>query len=325
VSEPACIPPLGRREARTATSRARILDAAVACLVESGYSGATTLQIQARAGVSRGRLLHHFPSRDELLVAASRHLATERLRATAARIGGLARGLTGGDRLDRAVELMWETFSEPHFWAAIELWTAARTNPELQRALLPEEREVGAAIRAAADAFYGPRLVGHPALPAGARPDPHEHAGRRPDLRVRPARSPHRPAPVAVEGARPHVAGVASGTVTNGIDPAATPSGTGCVECDDAGGWWVHLRRCAQCGHVGCCDSSPAQHATAHAAASGHPVVQSFEPGEDWFWDYERGTGLTGPELAAPTHRPLDQPVPGPAGRVPADWQQHIH
>jgi len=134
----------------------------VACLVESGYSGATTLQIQARAGVSRGRLLHHFPSRDELLVAASRHLATERLRATAARIGGLARGLTGGDRLDRAVELMWETFSEPHFWAAIELWTAARTNPELQLALLPEEREVGAAIRAAADAFYGPRLVGHP-------------------------------------------------------------------------------------------------------------------------------------------------------------------
>jgi AcrR family transcriptional regulator len=162
MSESAGIPPLGRREARTATSRARILDAAVACLVESGYSGATTLQIQARAGVSRGRLLHHFPSRDELLVAASRHLATERLRATAARIGGLARGLTGRDRLDRAVELMWETFSEPHFWAAIELWTAARTNPELQRALLPEEREVGAAIRAAADAFYGPRLVGHP-------------------------------------------------------------------------------------------------------------------------------------------------------------------
>ena len=54
-------------------------------------------------------------------------------------------------------------------------------------------------------------------------------------------------------------------------------------------------------------------------------MVQSFEPGEDWFWDYERGEGLTGPELAAPTHRPLDQPVPGPAGRVPADWQQHIH
>ena len=124
--------------------------------------GATTLRIQARAGVSRGRLLHHFPSRDELLVAASRHLATERLRATAARINGLARGLTGAERLDRAVELMWETFSEPHFWAAVELWTAARTNADLRRALLPEEREVGAAIRAGADAFYGPRSVAHP-------------------------------------------------------------------------------------------------------------------------------------------------------------------
>lgn len=160
MSEPAA--PRGRREERTAASRARILDAAVACLVESGYAGATTLRIQARAGVSRGRLLHHFPSRDELLVAASRHLATERLRATAALINGLARGLTGAERLDRAVELMWETFSEPHFWAAVELWTAARTNAELQRALLPEEREVGAAIRAGADAFYGPRLVAHP-------------------------------------------------------------------------------------------------------------------------------------------------------------------
>jgi ubiquitin-hydrolase Zn-finger-containing protein len=113
--------------------------------------------------------------------------------------------------------------------------------------------------------------------------------------------------------------------VTTGIDPTVAPSGPGCVECDAAGGWWVHLRRCALCGHVGCCDSSPAQHATAHARSSGHPVVQSFEPGEDWFWDYERGEGLSGPTLADPTHRPLDQPVPGPAGRVPPDWQQHVH
>ena len=50
----------------------------------------------------------------------------------------------------------------------------------------------------------------------------------------------------------------------NGIDPSVPPSGPGCVECEEAGGWWVHLRRCAQCGHVGCCDSSPSQHATAH-------------------------------------------------------------
>lgn len=112
---------------------------------------------------------------------------------------------------------------------------------------------------------------------------------------------------------------------TEGIDPTVPPSGTGCAECDEAGGWWVHLRRCAQCGHVGCCDSSPAQHATAHFRDSGHPVMQSFEPGEDWFWDFERQEGLEGPELAPPTAHPDDQPVPGPAGRVPADWRSQVH
>jgi AcrR family transcriptional regulator len=165
ITSSAPLPPRGRREERTATSRARILDAAVACLVESGYVGATTLRIQARAGVSRGRLLHHFPSRDTLLVAASRHLAVERMRRTGERIESLAGGLSGVERLDRAIELMWETFSEPHFWAAVELWTAARTNDELRAALLPEEREIGAAIRAGMDKLYGPELTAHPHYP----------------------------------------------------------------------------------------------------------------------------------------------------------------
>lgn len=155
----------GRREERTAASRTRILDAAVECLVQDGYAGATTLRIQARAGVSRGRLLHHFPSRDQLLVAASRHLATERLRRTSERIHSVAGGLTGAERLDRAIELMWETFSEPHFWAAVELWTAARTNDELRGTLLPQEREVGAAIRADMDSFYGAALTANPRYP----------------------------------------------------------------------------------------------------------------------------------------------------------------
>ncbi|MGH8859941.1 MAG: UBP-type zinc finger domain-containing protein [Jatrophihabitantaceae bacterium] len=110
-----------------------------------------------------------------------------------------------------------------------------------------------------------------------------------------------------------------------GLDPSVPPSGSGCVECDDAGGWWLHLRRCAQCGHVGCCDSSPMQHASAHAASSGHPLVQSFEPGESWYWDYVRNDYYDGPGLADPQHRPEDQPTPGPAGRVPADWRRHVH
>jgi hypothetical protein len=52
------------------------------------------------------------------------------------------------------------------------------------------------------------------------------------------------------------------------------------------GSAWVHLRLCLTCGHVGCCDSSPLRHARAHAFADGHPIVQSFEPGEDWRWCY---------------------------------------
>jgi uncharacterized UBP type Zn finger protein len=63
-------------------------------------------------------------------------------------------------------------------------------------------------------------------------------------------------------------------------------SGDGCVECLASGTAWLHLRRCLQCGHVGCCDSSPMRHATAHASSTSHPIVQSFEPGEDWLWCY---------------------------------------
>mgnify|MGYP001571580661 FL=1 len=110
-----------------------------------------------------------------------------------------------------------------------------------------------------------------------------------------------------------------------GINPEATPSGPGCVECLATEGWWVHLRRCAECGHIGCCDSSPSQHATAHFKETGHPVITSYEPGEDWFWDYTVGKGFLGPTLPDPQSRPEDQPAPGPAGKVPADWRDHLH
>jgi hypothetical protein len=108
---------------------------------------------------------------------------------------------------------------------------------------------------------------------------------------------------------------------SEGIDPDALPSSTGCVECEESDGWWFHLRRCARCGHVGCCDSSPGRHATAHARATGHPLVRSFEPGEAWFWNYRTERLYeTGPALAPPSAHPEDQPSPGPAGRVPPNW-----
>jgi Zn-finger in ubiquitin-hydrolases and other protein len=111
-----------------------------------------------------------------------------------------------------------------------------------------------------------------------------------------------------------------------GVDPAVPPSGSGCAECDSSSGWWVHLRRCAQCGHVGCCDTSPSQHASAHAAATGHPVIRSFEPGEAWFWSYQTEEFYdSGPALAPPENHPADQSVPGPAGRVPSDWRAYLH
>lgn len=115
------------------------------------------------------------------------------------------------------------------------------------------------------------------------------------------------------------------GTVP-GIDAAVPPSGTGCAEClaGEGAGWWFHLRRCAQCGHVGCCDSSPSGHASAHAAATGHPYVQSYEPGEDWFWSYPHERFVAGPALAPPHAHPADQPVPGPAGHVPDDWERRL-
>jgi hypothetical protein len=110
-----------------------------------------------------------------------------------------------------------------------------------------------------------------------------------------------------------------------GVDPAVLPSGPGCMECDEAGGWWVHLRRCAVCGHVGCCDTSPSQHATKHFQATGHRFVQSYEPDEKWYYDYGTGDFVRGPELAAPTSRPRERSVPGPTGRVPADWQEQLN
>jgi hypothetical protein len=64
------------------------------------------------------------------------------------------------------------------------------------------------------------------------------------------------------------------------------PTAAGCEDCLAIGTTWVHLRRCVTCGHVGCCDSSPMRHATAHAGTATHPIVQSFEPGEDWLWCY---------------------------------------
>lgn len=151
---------------RSNDSRTLILDAAVRCLAEEGYVATTTVAIQARAEVSRGRLLHHFPSRDELLVAAAQHLATTRFADMERLVAGCDHAsLDETARLRRATELLWEQYRQPYFWASMELWIMARTHPSLRAELRPAEYRLGRAIHSVVAAMYGPTLSSHPRFP----------------------------------------------------------------------------------------------------------------------------------------------------------------
>jgi uncharacterized UBP type Zn finger protein len=97
-------------------------------------------------------------------------------------------------------------------------------------------------------------------------------------------------------------------TTCNHLDQIrdVTPQADGCVSCLESGGTWVHLRLCMGCGYVGCCDSSPNKHASAHAGAGEHPIVQSFEPGEDWFWCYVDEVGFLVEDAPTLSYAPAD-------------------
>jgi hypothetical protein len=82
----------------------------------------------------------------------------------------------------------------------------------------------------------------------------------------------------------------------------APPDSEGCSDCLAIGSTWVHLRRCTRCGHVGCCNSSPNKHAAAHHRATGHPLVQSYEPGEEWLWCYVDELAFELPGDPSPSH-----------------------
>lgn len=128
-------PPQRRtQEERSAATRARLLDAAVACLVELGYGGTTTTVVAERAGVSRGAQLHHFATRAQLIGAAVQHVfqgLTDDYRA------GFAAIPPGVDRVDAAVDLLWSLYLQPRHLAALDLYLAARTDSELRAALAP--------------------------------------------------------------------------------------------------------------------------------------------------------------------------------------------
>ncbi|WP_341717977.1 TetR/AcrR family transcriptional regulator [Micromonospora sp. FIMYZ51] len=128
------------QQERSRATQARLLEATVECLVEHGWSGTTTTLVAARAGVSRGAQLHHYPTKNALVTAAVAHLTERR----AAELRSEAQALpTGPGRLDRVVDLLAAAFTGPLFVAALELWVAARTDAELRTALLPLETRIG--------------------------------------------------------------------------------------------------------------------------------------------------------------------------------------
>lgn len=144
---------------RSATTRSALLRAMIDCLIERGYAGTTTAQVQARAGVSRGALTHHFRSKAALVLAAMDALYTEFSQEVRRGADALPAGRA---RLRPAVALVWERFDGPLFTATMELWVAARTDPELRAALLPYEKRLGGQLRDLCAEILGPDLAVHP-------------------------------------------------------------------------------------------------------------------------------------------------------------------
>lgn len=129
---------------RRRITRGKLLDATIESLIDIGYPRTTTVEVGERAGLSRGAQLHHFPSKADLLVAAIEHLADERSKEFEAALE--ARLEEGDEPIDTMVDMLWAMFSDPLYWAVIELMVAARTDPELLEKLEAFERSLGARI-----------------------------------------------------------------------------------------------------------------------------------------------------------------------------------
>lgn len=132
--------PANRQEERSRSTRLRLLDATVACLVERGWAGTTTTLVAQRAGVSRGAQLHHYPTKLALVLAAVQHLGERRAAELRAEVASLP---PGGDRVGAAIDLLAGVVTGPLFVAALEIWVAARTDEALRAALVPVEARFG--------------------------------------------------------------------------------------------------------------------------------------------------------------------------------------
>jgi len=146
------------QEERSAETRRRLLEAAIACLNERGYTGTTTTEIAGRAGVSRGAQVHHFRHKEELVIGALEHLRERRLAELEFAfeelpIGGLE------FRLETLIDLMWAAFRGPSFYAWLELLVASRTEPILRVAVRETNRRLAIGIRKAFAKFLDDGLT----------------------------------------------------------------------------------------------------------------------------------------------------------------------
>lgn len=129
---------------RRRIARRKLLDATIDSLIDLGYARTTTVEVGERTGLSRGAQLHYFPSKVDLLVAAIEHLADERAREFEVELQ--ARLKQGDDPIDAMVDMLWVLFSDPIYWATVELMVAARTDPELLERFEAFERSLGRRI-----------------------------------------------------------------------------------------------------------------------------------------------------------------------------------
>ncbi len=128
------------QQERSEQTREALLEATIGCLVELGYARTTVQEICARAGVSRGAQQHHFTTKAELMTAALQHLFARLIGEMTAASATLP---PGRERMARGIDLLWEAYSGTLSTAAVELWVAARTDPELRETLLPVDRALG--------------------------------------------------------------------------------------------------------------------------------------------------------------------------------------
>jgi AcrR family transcriptional regulator len=142
------------QQERSRATQQRLLDATVDCLIEYGWARTTTTLIADRAGVSRGAQLHHYPTKTALVLAAIAHLSQRRGAELTAETAAL-RTESAADRVDHVVDMLAAAFTGPLFVAALELWVAARTDPELRAALVPLEARIGREMHRVAVSLLG--------------------------------------------------------------------------------------------------------------------------------------------------------------------------